>query len=537
MRRGRIYRTLAPSPRPASGRPPSLRAPARTFRRLRPRFISFNLVACPSLRACGTPFATSCGAGVANTRAGATWRSLGSTRSASRLMSAAVGASATWCASRPERTPCCTPRARAPTSHAARRASTCGQRSVCSMSQGRQPASLPAGRLRLRGPAGSAGEEADAESLESEAVAPEPARPVRTPAPPAARPPPRPAQGRSWRTWLGRVATRSFAVGVDAPAPPLLYLIDPDEIARRGELRLSFAERPTPRDGSLGVLRRSVLDMDAVAPVVDHEEASARGRLRALAQVDPRRTYGGWGPRPWWVTIPDAFVDSLLPQLAATGRLGALPGGVAQGRGDDASPEPRWLAFDPGPPWQLRLALARGGGLRALRLLRARRRDARPRRARLRALWRSAGARRHARSRAAGRRLRAARRAAARAGAHSRPRARRRAGRARLRARPAPARSRAGPAVARGSGDARTPASLRGRRTRRSHVPGSARFRLRRRVGGRLRSGATGGRPRREATRAARPRGGACGARRARGSRPAPPRRADGRPALRGREP
>ena len=157
-------------------------------------------------------------------------------------------------------------------------------------------------------------------------------------------------------------------------APPaLLYVLDPDEVRREQALRLHFARRTVQRDGSSGALRPARLAMEDLATVGGPEEAAACAQLLTLAQLEAvaqGRPYYGYpyargGLSPSSVAVPSALVDPLLLRLAATGRLGVLPGGFltdaeARRRGATAQ-EPRWLQFDPGPSWELRLELVREG--------------------------------------------------------------------------------------------------------------------------------------------------------------------------------
>jgi len=144
--------------------------------------------------------------------------------------------------------------------------------------------------------------------------------------------------------------------------PPLHYLIDPEEARRDSIWRIHFARRAVRRDGSLGALRPAGLGPEALEAAASREEGALQMQLLALGETEA--ALGGAfytrSDRPSSVSIPPGLADPLLPRLAETGRLAALPGGFRPraARGPDApSPEPRSLRLDPGPAWELRLEL------------------------------------------------------------------------------------------------------------------------------------------------------------------------------------
>ncbi len=194
----------------------------------------------------------------------------------------------------------------------------------------------------------------------------------------AQRPPGRPG----WRARLDQLASRAKLArqGVvplggphrlaPAPAPtPLFYLLDPEEIAREQRVQLRFARRARGRDGEPGALRLAQIGPGESAAAAIPEEAAALAQLIALAEAERRgpyrHSYASVGSLAVSaLEVPLGLARSLLPQLAGTQRLGLLARtSESQGRGtsagaDASREEPRWLRFDPGAAWELRLTLA-----------------------------------------------------------------------------------------------------------------------------------------------------------------------------------
>jgi superfamily II DNA or RNA helicase len=194
------------------------------------------------------------------------------------------------------------------------------------------------------------------------------------------RPPAR-AAASGWRARLERLAAQPGSSALPghgselpralagAEAPPI-YLIDPHAARREQVLRVYVARRAVLRDGGVGALRPArigPLELDTAASA---EESAALGQLLALAQSEQaqRGSSYGWYPsapnapvRTSSVAIPPAFLDPLLPRLAATGRLAVLSGWAAanSSASGPAATALRWLRLDPGAPWQLRVALCR----------------------------------------------------------------------------------------------------------------------------------------------------------------------------------
>jgi superfamily II DNA or RNA helicase len=217
-----------------------------------------------------------------------------------------------------------------------------------------------------------------------------PLRPAPRPPAPSSRRAATPPAAGGWQARIGRLASglagRARSDGeahahaaLAGASVPLLYLLDPEEAIRRGELRVHFARRPLLRDGTPGALRSVRIGQDEIDAAASAAEVAVLMQLLQLAHVELAlaRPYSyGWaptrayGPRPTSVAIPVAFVDPLLARLAETGRLGVLAGGIAAqaaARGpEETPPEPRWLRLDPGPPWELRIRLARAGQAYAL---------------------------------------------------------------------------------------------------------------------------------------------------------------------------
>lgn len=146
-------------------------------------------------------------------------------------------------------------------------------------------------------------------------------------------------------------------------APPLLYLLDADEARTVPVVQIRFARRRVRQNGGRGALMPASIGLGEAQHVGDSFERTALVQLLTLAQADAALGragygYGSWATDPYAlrtssVAIPTAFLDSILPRLAATGRL-ALPRLGEQGFGRNAA-EPEPLRLDAGPPFEFRL--------------------------------------------------------------------------------------------------------------------------------------------------------------------------------------
>jgi superfamily II DNA or RNA helicase len=171
------------------------------------------------------------------------------------------------------------------------------------------------------------------------------------------------AAAASARPWYEGLAT-SRGWGGHGLAP-LRYLLDRDRLSDRGQLEVHFA-RPSMLDGALGALRPAPLEPEDIERAPSARESALLAQLLQLIQAHAalggqgRAGYSGASGRVVLATsveIPVALADPLLAQLAATGRL-ALSG-ERDPRARALDTEPRWIALDEGPPWQLRVELGR----------------------------------------------------------------------------------------------------------------------------------------------------------------------------------
>jgi len=128
--------------------------------------------------------------------------------------------------------------------------------------------------------------------------------------------------------------------------------------AARGRLVIDLFQRQERKTGELGRIKPFVLDEETMA-----ELAEARDRELAKLVYAMPNEHGHWtstygtgpaaGSRPpvGRFSVPGPLFDTVLPRLAATGRL-------SWWEGDERRPErSEPLAWDDGPPWRLALRL------------------------------------------------------------------------------------------------------------------------------------------------------------------------------------
>lgn len=193
-------------------------------------------------------------------------------------------------------------------------------------------------------------------------------RPFRLPPkPPAAPPPPLP----SWRHQLRDVARtlalardrahrQRAASGDELPRRNELWLeIELSRTRASGELTVHLFQRQELRSGDMGALKPLTLNDQTSAALSEPEDRGRAALARALPRSDDdwRLQYGGgYGtahPGTRTFRVPAALFPTVLPRLAAGGRLGWWD--AARER-----PDPdRRLAWDDGPPWRLVLRLRR----------------------------------------------------------------------------------------------------------------------------------------------------------------------------------
>lgn len=179
---------------------------------------------------------------------------------------------------------------------------------------------------------------------------------------------------RPWQERIRALATRSDpaasgrAPGATFRALPVVYLLNADAPSHGlAPVRIAFGRRRVRQDGSAGALMPASIDLLEASRAADGEEHAAVLQLLTLAQAEAALGRAGYGYGSWAtdphairtssVSIPTAFLDSILPRLAATGRLALVSGGSrAFGAG---AAEPERIRLDAGPPLALRLRVER----------------------------------------------------------------------------------------------------------------------------------------------------------------------------------
>ena len=175
--------------------------------------------------------------------------------------------------------------------------------------------------------------------------------------------PPRPGSAGEWRARLAGLARygprEPFADGnarQAAPKPNQLvwYRLNLRTNAQSHELVVDFCRRRRMSSGEPGPLtpwHLSVDDLPSLAEPLDRELVSL-----TLAAAPRRNTWDDYGgpDRFKSFNIAAAALEWVLPRLCATGRFGWV-------EGDDPKNEPlRLLAWDDGPPLQIKLLVERG---------------------------------------------------------------------------------------------------------------------------------------------------------------------------------
>ncbi len=160
------------------------------------------------------------------------------------------------------------------------------------------------------------------------------------------------AAWRDTRRMLESLAARSAPPHAAGAAFEIDYLIDLPATLRESDLVLETQRRLRRTDGSWGMPRPVRLTRPEVAALGDadrrlvtlllEQEARARG-WPARDDADGRLTV------PRSARLHDGLLELVLPLLCATGRLRIKPQTL-----QDESPA---LAWDDGPPWEIKLAL------------------------------------------------------------------------------------------------------------------------------------------------------------------------------------
>jgi superfamily II DNA or RNA helicase len=156
--------------------------------------------------------------------------------------------------------------------------------------------------------------------------------------------------------------------GDEPPRRLELWLeIDLNATQTTGELTLDLFQRQERKGGGMGTLKPLMLDHRTAGELTDPADRKLATLLRALPAGDNPwlmhyagdRDASRFRPAVRAIRVPAALYDTVLPRLAASGRLGWW-------EGTRERPDPdRRLAWDDGPPWRLALnleGLEAGGG-------------------------------------------------------------------------------------------------------------------------------------------------------------------------------
>lgn len=178
-------------------------------------------------------------------------------------------------------------------------------------------------------------------------------------------------KGSDWKRQLQQVrldseafAAREQVVRPGAKPREIQFLISPDKSMDRGGLVLLFFQRQPLKSGGLGKAKPLRVDASLLESVADPAEHRL---LEMLAECPAYEQYGyyyGYSSREsrTGVIVPPALWEALLPQLAATGRLG-----YSNSKMDDPeSVQP--LEWDGGPPFKFELQVTRAAERAAWRI-------------------------------------------------------------------------------------------------------------------------------------------------------------------------
>ncbi|MGH7137441.1 MAG: hypothetical protein ACREHD_16985, partial [Pirellulales bacterium] len=178
-----------------------------------------------------------------------------------------------------------------------------------------------------------------------------------------AKSPPKPrGQQATWRQALKEFAfpeqTAARLVRAERLAPAkqrLFYRINLAELRGAATLKIEFVKRTLKRNGELGVSTLWSLDADAIETMSDPADRELLALLLgSKSREEPYgyRYYYRSSSGSSSCEIADAAFAVLLPRLAATGRLGWVPGA------DPRHEEIQLLRWDDGPPWKFKLSLS-----------------------------------------------------------------------------------------------------------------------------------------------------------------------------------
>ena len=172
---------------------------------------------------------------------------------------------------------------------------------------------------------------------------------------------PRTGQRSSWRKALRELASPAHSVPELEPSPNiapkqrLFYRINVREQYGNSGLAVELVKRTIKRDGEFGASSAWSLEAKDIPNLADPAD---RELVALLLGSSPKEDYyGGWryryrpSQKSSLCEISPATYDLLLPRLAATGRLGWVPGI------DPRQEEIRLLSWDDGPPWKFKLSL------------------------------------------------------------------------------------------------------------------------------------------------------------------------------------
>lgn len=186
---------------------------------------------------------------------------------------------------------------------------------------------------------------------------------------------PRPEKTADWTRQLQQVreASEAFVARDQTTVRPgakpreIHFLISPEKSLERGGLVVLFFQRQPRKDGNLGKAKPLRLDSNVLESVTDAAEHRV---LELLVECPAYEHYGlgyysgysSYGGGRTGVTVPPALWDVLLPQLAATGRLG-----YSRSKMDDPE-NVQPLEWDAGPPWKFELQVSRAADRAAWRI-------------------------------------------------------------------------------------------------------------------------------------------------------------------------
>ncbi len=134
------------------------------------------------------------------------------------------------------------------------------------------------------------------------------------------------------------------------------YVLAVGRCVDKGSLVLELMQRETKKDGTFGRFKSLGLTTHEIAKLSDPGDRQILTDLYELSQLDAFYSEYGYGYRSYrspvtTILLPQTIYETLLPRLAATGRL------VWQLDSDLPTSEALPLVWDDGPAWQFRLEL------------------------------------------------------------------------------------------------------------------------------------------------------------------------------------